>query len=397
MIGFSKLLCGRATLSEAMRQEQSGHMKPDMLQFSGNDRPLVVWNVTCRCNLNCDHCYIDAGDRRYKDELTTEQGRELIDDLAEMKVPVLLFSGGEPLMREDTLELGRYAAERGLRPVLSTNGTLIDRKTAERIKEAGFQYAGVSIDGTEATHDRFRHRQGAFRAALEGIRNCSEVGVKAGIRFTLNATNYDDLPAVLDLVEELKVPRFCMYHLVYSGRGSNMKSQDVTPEQRRKVVSLLIERTLAWDRRGIQTEVLSTDQHADGAYLHAYITQHIPERAKEVRELLQMHGGCSAGCKMANVDPLGNVHACQFWGHVSLGNVKEQRFSRIWRDRGNRMLEQLRCKQELVKGKCAECVHKDVCGGCRIRAESVYGDMWAEDPACYLTAAERAGVFLEGL
>ncbi len=391
MIAFSKLLCGRGTVSEALRQQHLKSPTPDMLRFSVNERPLVVWNVTYRCNLNCVHCYIDAEDRPAANELTTEEARAMIDDFAAMKVPVLLFSGGEPLTRKDTLDLAHYAAEKALRPVLSTNGTLIDRKMAARIKASGIQYVGVSIDGLEATHDRFRCREGAFRAAIEGIRNSSEVGLKSGIRFVLNAGNFPDLPGVLDLVEELNVPRFCMYHLVYSGRGSELKASDVTREQRREAVGLLIERALDWDRRGIQAEILTTDQHADGAYLYAYITQNLPDRAADVRKLLGMHGGCSAGCKMANVDPVGNVHACQFWGHVSIGNVKEQKFSEIWRDPDNPILKELRRKHELVKGKCAECVYKEVCGGCRVRAEASFGDVWAEDPACYLTAEERSG------
>jgi len=390
MIAFTKLLCGQASLSEAIRQQGSKDVKPHMLQFTIVNRPLVVWNVTFRCNLRCEHCYIDAEDRRYDNELTTEQARALIDDLAEMQVPVLLFSGGEPLMRKDVIDLGRYADEKGLRPVLSSNGTRIDPPLAARIKEAGFKYVGISIDGLEPTHDRFRCKQGAFQAAVRGIRNCHEAGVKAGIRFTLNADNYADLPGVLQLVEDLDVKRFCMYHLVYAGRGSGMTARDVRPEQRREAVNLLIRQATDWDKRGIDTEILTTDQHADGAYLHAYIAEHMPERAGEVRDLLQMHGGCSAGCKMSNIDPLGNVHACQFWGHHTLGNVKERKFSEIWLDPDNPFLRDLRRKQELVKGKCATCGHKEVCAGCRIRAEAVYGDVWAEDPACYLTAEERA-------
>lgn len=396
MIGLTKLLCGKATVAEAMRQRAAATRQPHVLRFSAGDRPLVVWNVTYRCNLRCAHCYIEAAARGSREELSSQEALAFIADLAEMAVPVLLFSGGEPLVRKDVLGLARFAADKGLRAVISTNGTLIDPPTARRVHAAGLQYAGVSIDGLRQTHDNFRGQPGSFDAAVAGIRNCLDAGVRAGIRFTLNARNYDDLPGVLDLVEELGVPRFCMYHLVYAGRGSALVEEDVTPAQRRQAVDLLIERVLAWDRRGVEVEVLTTDQHADGAYLYAYIARRQPERAAEVMRLLEMHGGCSAGCKMANVDPLGNVHACQFWGHESLGSVRVRKFSEIWRDPDNPTLCALRRKAELVKGNCGECSYKDVCGGCRIRARAVHGDLWAEDPACYLTEAERRGAVAHG-
>ncbi|HBK54589.1 MAG TPA: 12,18-didecarboxysiroheme deacetylase, partial [Syntrophomonas wolfei] len=156
MIGCTKLLCGTATVSEVIKYSgHEGAVPPQLLQFSDRNRPLVVWNVTNRCNLRCKHCYIEAEDRKYQDELSTEEAREMINDLAAMKVPVLLFSGGEPLIRQDIYELGQMAAEKGLRPVISTNGTLIDDAVARKIKKAGFQYVGISIDGAPATHDEF--------------------------------------------------------------------------------------------------------------------------------------------------------------------------------------------------------------------------------------------------
>jgi len=392
MIAFTKLLVGKAVLSEAIRQVGKKKIHHGSLQFSMTHSPLVVWNTTYSCNLKCSHCYIDAEDDCRSGELTTEQARAMIDDLAEINTPVLLFSGGEPLLRKDVLELGKYADEKGLRPVLSSNGTLVTPEMAAKIYDAGFKYVGVSIDGLEEIHDKFRCKKGAFQAALTGIRNCHAAGVKAGMRFTINADNYTDLPGVLDLVEEMGVKRFCMYHLVYAGRAGEMTGRDITPEQRREAIDMLIAKVLDWDKRGIDTEVLTTDQHADGVYVENYVREHLPERVADVHQLLEMHGGCSAGCKMSNIDPLGNVHACQFWGHQTLGNVKERKFSEIWRDEENEVLVKLRKKQELVTGKCAKCNHKAICGGCRIRAETIHGDVWAEDPACYLTEQERIGV-----
>ncbi len=391
MIGFSKLLCGQATVAEAMRHDRdSAKLPPHLLQFSADNRPLVVWNMTNRCNLACMHCYISAEDRSYRDELTTDEAKAFIDDLAQMGCPVLLFSGGEPLLREDIFELGRYTSQTGVRPVISSNGTLITPEAAEKIKDAGFQYVGISIDGVPETHDRFRKRKGCFTAAISGIKACAAAGVKAGVRLTVNRHNVDDLPAVLDIVEQEAIPRFCMYHLVYAGRGRELIESDISHQQSREVAQTLVDKALDWGKREVNTEILTTDNHADGIFLKNYIHRELPDREGEVDALLCMHGGCSAGTKMANVDPRGNVHPCQFWGHYTLGNIRQRKFSDIWLDEHEPLLQKLRCKQDYVEGRCGSCRHKTVCGGCRIRAEAVSGNLWAEDPACYLTQNEIA-------
>ena len=392
MIGFTKLICGLATVAEAMRQDEcEGETSPRLLQFSSHDRPLVVWNTTNRCNLRCIHCYITAEDRSYANELTNEEARTMIDDLAAMKVPVLLFSGGEPLLRRDLFELGAYATQKGIRAVISSNGTLVTPEAAQRIKEAGFRYVGISIDGAEKTHDRFRDMQGCFKKALQGVRNCLQAGVMSGIRFTVNRHNYADLPEILDTCEREGIPRFCLYHLVYAGRGKEMVADDITPQETRAMVRMLIEKAQDWCTRGVKTEILTTDNHADGIYIKKYLEENHPERAEEVGTLLGMHGGCSAGTKMSNIDPFGNVHACQFWSHVTLGNIRERKFSEIWRDPDNPILQKMRKKAAFLTGKCGECRYADLCAGCRIRAEVVHGDAWAEDPACFLTKEEIKG------
>jgi Fe-coproporphyrin III synthase len=386
MIGCTKLLCGTATVSDVVKYgRSSANLPPQMLQFSSDATPLVVWNTTNRCNLSCKHCYIDAEDRAYAGELTTAEAKAFIDDLAQIKVPVLLFSGGEPLMRNDLFELGAYAQERGIRPVISTNGTLITPEVAKRIHDTGFQYVGISVDGNEDVHDHFRGRKGAFAVTLAGIRNSLAAGNKTGLRFTVNKLNYHTLPDILDIIEKEGIPRFCMYHLVYSGRGKEMAELDTTLEQKRETIEFLIEKTLDFHRRGVEVEILTTDNHADGIYIMQYFERHQPERVDEVKQLLEMHGGCSAGQKMANVDPLGNVHACQFWGHKTLGNVREKTFSEIWQKTQDEFLLNLRKKESLVEGRCGQCRYKNLCAGCRIRAEATSGNLWGEDPACYLT------------
>lgn len=390
MIGCTKLLCGTATVSEVIKHSGKENLPPNLLQFSEINRPLVVWNMTNRCNLRCKHCYIDAEDKHYKDELTTEEAKDFIYDLAKMRVPVLLFSGGEPLIRKDLFLLGELAAEQGLRPVISSNGTLIDDGVAKKIKKAGFQYVGISIDGMEETHDNFRDQRGSFKSALKGIRACLDNGVKTGIRFTVNKYNMSDLPSILELVEKEGIPRFCMYHLVYAGRGKDMADMDTSTQEKREILDFLSRKTVELYRKGVEVEILTTDNHADGVFLFNYIKENEPDRADEIIQLLNMHGGCSAGNKFANVDARGNVHPCQFWQDYIVGNVKEKPFSQIWNS-DDELMVKLREKERHVKGKCADCSYKSLCGGCRIRAREVYGDIWAEDPACYLTEEERKG------
>src|SRR5665647_235216 len=387
MIGCTKLLCGTATVSDVIKHSGTGDIPPELLQFSDLNRPLVVWNTTRRCNLHCKHCYIEAEDHDYSNELSTAEAENMIEDLAQMKVPVLLFSGGEPLIRKDIFHLGAMAAERGLRPVISSNGTLIDESVARKIKQAGFQYVGISIDGAPATHDEFRNKAGAFELAIKGIRACQSQGIKTGIRFTVNRYNQADLPRIFEIIEEEKIPRFCMYHLVYAGRGQEMIDMDTNWDEKRAILDMVSKKTLDLHRHGVEVEILTTDNHADGIYLYNSIKDNDPNRADEVIHLLQMHGGCSAGTKFANVDAQGNVHPCQFWQDYSVGNVREQPFSQIWKS-DDELMVKLRVKEQHVKGKCGDCDYKTLCGGCRIRARAVYNDLWAEDPACYLNAAE---------
>ncbi len=387
MIGCTKLLCQRVTVSETLHHERGGSTPPHLLQFTADLRPIVVWNITRRCNLACKHCYLDAQPEAGS-ELTTSEARTFIADLGKMNVPVLLLSGGEPLARGDIFELARCAAESNIRPVLSTNGTLITPSVAGELRRSGIRYVGVSLDGIGPTHDDFRGESGSFDRAVQGLKNAQAEGLQTGVRFTVNADNYQDLGPLLDHVCALGVPRFCMYHLVYAGRAAHGSDIDLSHEQRREVFELIIDRVIQYDRQGIELEILTVDNHADGVVLYQYVQEHQPERAEEVYKLLRMAGGCSAGVKIANVDPEGNVHPCQFWTDANLGNVTVRPFSEIWLDGTNPLLAALRDKQSYLTGRCSDCDYNDICSGCRIRARAVTGDLWAEDPACYLTDAE---------
>ena len=390
MIGISKLYCGTVEPSDALRYgRRSARLPSHLLQFSEDKRPVVVWNVTRRCNLRCVHCYAHARDQRFDNELSTEEGRLLIDDLAAFGVPVLLFSGGEPLIRPDLPELAAYAVQHGMRAVISTNGTLIDGAMARTLKEIGLSYVGISIDGTEAVNDRFRGVSGAYRKAMEGIRNCREAGIKVGLRFTINRFNAGEIPAIFDLLEAEQVPRVCFYHLVYAGRGSNLVKDDLSHSETRAAVDLIIERTADLHRRGLDKEVLTVDNHADGPYLYQRLLRENPQRAAEVLELLRMNEGNNSGRGIGCVSWDGEVYADQFWRHHSFGNVRQTPFSRIWAQPEDPLLAKLKEKKKWVTGRCATCRWLDVCGGnFRVRAEAVTGDVWAPDPACYLTDEE---------
>jgi len=390
MIGISKLYCGTVEPSDALRYgRKSGEMPSHLLQFSADKKPVVVWNVTRRCNLRCIHCYAHAKDKEFENELTLEEGKQLLDDLSEFGCPVVLFSGGEPLMHPHLIELTSYAVEKGMRAVISTNGTLITREIARDLKAIGLSYVGISLDGMEEIHDRFRGFKGAFKGALEGVENAQNEGIKVGLRFTINRINYREIPAIFDLIEEREIPRACFYHLVYAGRGSKLMKEDLNHDETRKVVDLIIDRTAELHAKGKPKEILTVDNHADGPYVYLRLLKEDPRRAEEVLELLQMNEGNNSGRGIGCVSWDGEVHADQFWRHYSFGNVRERPFSEIWTDLSNPLMRKLKEKKKYVKGRCSECKWLDICAGnFRVRAEAATGDLWAPDPACYLTDQE---------
>jgi len=393
MIGISKLYCGTVEPSDALRYGRDSSKLPShLLQFSKDKKPVVVWNMGRRCNLKCVHCYAQSKDIEYKDELTTAQGKELIDDLAQFGAPVILFSGGEPTMRKDLPELAMYARSKGMRAVISTNGTLIDKKMAKVLKDIGLSYVGVSLDGMKETNDKFRGVKGAFDAALNGMRNCLAEGVKVGLRFTINKKNVKDIPAIFDLLEKEKIPRVCFYHLVYAGRGSKLVEQELSHEESRKTLDIIMDRTKALHEKGFPIEVLTVDNHCDGPYVYFRLLKEDPKRAADVFELLSMNQGNSTGIGIGCVSWDGSVHADQFWRHYSFGNVKDRKFSDIWTDTTNELMAGLKNRKPLIKAnadRCAHCKWFDICNGnFRVRAEAIYGNVWADDPACYLTKEE---------
>ena len=393
MIGISKLYCGTVEPSDALRYgRESKRLPSHLLQFSKDKKPVVVWNMTQRCNLKCVHCYAQAKDMEFENELSTSEGKTLIEDLAAFGSPVILFSGGEPTMRKDLPELAAYAREKGMRAVISTNGTLIDKELAKKLKAVGLSYVGISFDGMQETNNRFRGVKGAFDAALKGLHNCQAEGIKVGLRFTINKQNVMDVPAIFELLEKEHIPRACFYHLVYAGRGSAMRAEDLSAEEARKTVDLIALRTKALHEKGFPVEILTVDNHCDGPYIYLKLLKENPTRAAEVLELLSMNQGNSSGIGIGCVSWDGAVYADQFWRHHSFGNVRQKPFSKIWTDLSDELMAGLKNRKPLIKAnadRCARCKWFDICNGnFRVRAEAVYGNVWADDPACYLTKEE---------
>lgn len=391
MIGISKLLNGTASAGDVLRYGRDSKRLPSrLLQFSADKKPVVVWNSTKRCNLYCAHCYMEAVHKDVPDELTTDEAYRMLDDLAAFGVPVVLFSGGEPLVRPDIFDLMRRCRELGMRAVLSSNGTLVTPEVAARIRDIGVSYAGLSLDGLEPVHDKFRGKKGAFQATLAGIRNLKAVGVKVGLRVTLTKINSQQLDALFDLIEAEDIPRVCVYHLAYAGRGGRLMSYDLTHEETRAAVETICRRAEDFHRRGIEKEILTVDNHADAIYVYLRLLERNPERAAEVLQLLRWNGGNNTGVAIGSIDWAGNVYPDQFWRNRVLGNIRERPFSQVWTEvEAGSFLARLRDRKPLLKGRCATCKWLDVCNGnLRVRAETATGDPWATDPACYLTDEE---------
>ena len=351
--------------------------------------PVVIWNLIRRCNLTCKHCYSISADIDFKGELSTDEVCTVMDDLKAFGVPVLILSGGEPLLRPDIFELSRRAKDMGFYVGLSSNGTLIDADNINDIAAVGYDYVGISIDGIKKTHDLFRRKQGAFDASMDGIRLCREHGIKVGLRFTLTEDNAVELPDMLQLMQAEDINKFYLSHLNYAGRGNRNRDSDVQLGITRQAMELLFETALEHAQDGSDLEIVTGNNDADGAFLLQWVMQRFPDRADHIAAKLRQWGGNSSGVNIANIDNLGDVHPDTFWWHYGLGNVRDRPFSEIWVDTSDPIMKGLKASPRRIKGRCGECRYFDICGGnTRVRALQLTGDPWAEDPACYLTEEE---------
>jgi heme d1 biosynthesis radical SAM protein NirJ len=369
------------------RAEREGTMPaPSAARPAG---PVVIWNLVRRCNLTCKHCYALSADHDYTGELSTAEVFAVMEDLKAFRVPVLILSGGEPLLRPDLFEIAARAKAMGFYVGLSTNGTLIDAPMADRVAAAGFDYVGISLDGLRDTHDRFRRLDGAFERSLAALRLLRARGVKLGLRFTMTAMNAHDLPALLQLQRDERIGKFYFSHLNYAGRGNIHRAKDAQFVATRAALDRLFDR--AWDsaRRGMPEEFVTGNNDADGPYLLQWLRERHPALHARwgagLRDQLVAWGGNASGVNVANIDNLGVVHPDTMWWHHSLGSVRERPFSAIWRDTSDPLMAGLKQSPRPVTGRCAACAHLDICGGnTRVRAEQITGSAWAEDPGCYL-------------
>ncbi|MGO1119963.1 heme d1 biosynthesis radical SAM protein NirJ [Rhodovibrionaceae bacterium A322] len=356
----------------------------------GPIRPVVIWNLIRRCNLKCRHCYAVSADVDFPGELSPNQAMTVLEDLAAMKIPALILSGGEPLLRPDIFDISRRAKKLGLYTALSTNGTPITAELADKVAAIGYDYVGISLDGIGKVNDWFRGQKGAFDEALQGLRNCRDRGVKVGVRFTLTEDNADQFPLLLDLVEEEKIDKFYLSHLVYSGRGNKNRAEDADWSLTRNAMETLFERAWKAIERGEDRDYVTGNNDADGVFLLTWAAQRFsPKETAHLRQHLEAWGGNASGLGVANIDNLGQVHPDTYWPGYTLGNVKERPFSEIWSRTDDPLLTGLRQRPRQIKGRCGDCGFFSICGGnTRVRALQLTGDPWAEDPACYLNDRE---------
>ncbi|MCU7905392.1 MAG: heme d1 biosynthesis radical SAM protein NirJ [Candidatus Thiodiazotropha sp. (ex Epidulcina cf. delphinae)] len=360
--------------------------------------PVVIWNLLRRCNLTCRHCYATSADKDFSGELDTRQIYTVMDDLKAFAVPVLILSGGEPLLHADIFDISRRAKAAGFYVGLSSNGTLITRETIADIAAVGYDYVGISIDGMRETHDRFRRKQGAFEASLRGIRLCRDAGLKVGLRFTLTQENAPELPDLLRLMDEEGVDKFYLSHLNYAGRGYKNRSDDVHHRLTREAMDLLF--STCWDdvQQGRHREFVTGNNDADGAYMLHWVERHLPQHYAPLQQMLKRWSGNASGVNIANIDNEGRVHPDTMWWDYTLGSVKERPFSEIWRDTSDPLMAGLKLTHRPLEGRCADCCHRSICGGnSRTRAWRLTGNPWAEDPGCYLTDEEIASAASERL
>jgi len=361
----------------------------NLIRSSIEDRPsrelggaIAIWNFTNRCNLHCLHCYSKA-DLHSSDTLSTQKILDTIPKLARAGIKFVIFSGGEPLTRKDIFEIAEAMREASIATYLSTNGLYIHKSNVDRIIDT-FSYIGISIDGSEEIHDRFRGQVGSYAMSLKAIDLIHEHGGKVGIRFTITKETIASLTHIFDLAEQKGIDKIYISHLVYSGRGLENLKMDLSKEQRKEAVHYILRKAFAYYDEGRQIDIVTGNMEMDAIELLQMMRQRDQQAAMRLEERLLRWGGNSAGRNLVNIDSEGNVKPDPFFP-FTIGNIFEEDFDRIWLDESDELLARLRAHPRSIGGKCESCRWVAICnGGSRARAYAVSGDLWAEDPSCYI-------------
>ncbi len=356
------------------------------------DGSIAIWNFTNRCNLSCMHCYTKA-DLDSTDKLTTQMIIDTLPKLKENGIKFIIFSGGEPLTRKDLFGIANKCKELGIVTYLSTNGLYVGEKNAKKILDT-FNYVGISIDGSQKTHDRFRGLEGSFLMSMKAVNLLNSYkDSKVGIRFTITKETYNDLEFIFKLAESENIPKIYISHLVYSGRGLENLEMDLSKEERRVAVKYIIDKAFEYYESGRDIEIVTGNMEQDAIVFLQEFGKRFPKYKDIMKQRLTQWGGNSAGRKLLNIDSEGNVKPDPFFPKI-IGNILDNDFSNIWRDKPDQLLQKLRIHPREIGGKCSLCHYIDICnGGSRSRAYAIYDDIWAEDPSCYLNDNEIKGIF----
>ncbi|ADL18521.1 Predicted Fe-S oxidoreductase [Acidilobus saccharovorans 345-15] len=378
MIPVSVMVAGKGTVSTKIK----GHYgKGSPSRFSEELRPVVFWNITYACNLRCEHCYIDAGPTPRQDELGRGRLLEVAEEMAELGIPLVIFSGGEPLLKPEFWDVARLLSERG-RPkmALSSNGTLITREVARRLKELNFSYVGVSLDSLRPdAHDKFRGVQGAFNMTVRGIHNAVEEGLDVGIRTTVTRWNYSEAPKVVDLAAQLRASRVSYYLLDSIGRARNIVSELPSPQQVKEFVDAIVDKAKEYAGK-VEVELVRAN------FAGIYIADLLAKDGNEFMDYLKLisaQGDC--GRKTISIYPDGTVRPCQFIDEYVIGDLRRQSLREILSYNNPELVKFIKLYENLRGPRCGPCPFKLVCGGgSRGRAEAASGDFWGDDPLCFI-------------
>ncbi len=384
MIPLSVMVTGKGTVSVKIK----GHYgKGHPSTFTSELKPVVFWNITYACNLHCEHCYIDAGPTPRPEELSTEELLRVADEIVELGLPLVILSGGEPLVRKDFWALAeRLAGREKPKLSLSTNGTLITREAARRLRDLGFSYIGVSLDSlVPAMHDKFRGVTGAFYMSVGGIDNAVSEGLDVGIRTTVTRWNYREAPDMVDFAYEHGASRVSYYILDSIGRARAIRHDLPTHEQLKEFVGTLIEKAKEYAGK-VEIELVRAN------FLGIYVADRLsrtPDDFQEYIKLISAQGDC--GRKSISIYPDGTVRPCQFIDQYVVGDLRRQRLREVLSYNNPELVKFIRLYENLSGPRCGSCPFRLVCGGgSRGRAEAATGDFWGDDPLCFIDAAEIA-------